>query len=290
MRIPNKQIDSRYFFKQIYACLLVLFSPALSWAQANYTFEKSISLKPVTAAAIDQKKHLYIADSDGNIIQYDSLGKRLLVFSPDKIGTVTALAASQTLRLFAFYRDFQEYVMLNRFLDQTSRQKFEVEEIGFVRLATLAGDNNLWVFDENDLSIKKYNPQVNKVIAKVALDLMLGNQPHEVIYLKEYQNLLYLVDKNSGIWVFDNLGNFKKKLAYKNIAWFTVVGKFMYIIQGQKVKQLSLYGTSEQAKVLKIDGKEALIEEAHSFLFVTNNRLYRISNSQLTIYRSTQQK
>ena len=61
-------------------------------------------------------------------------------------------------------------------------------------------------------------------ISKVALDLMLGNQPHEVIYLKEYQNLLYLVDKNSGIWVFDNLGNFKKKLNYKGVQWFTVVG------------------------------------------------------------------
>ncbi|HAS45438.1 MAG TPA: hypothetical protein DCS93_33450 [Microscillaceae bacterium] len=290
MRILNKQIEEGNFMKRICICLFWCLYSICTHAQTNYTLEKSISLKSVTAAAIDQKKHLYIADSDGNVVQYDSLGKRLLVFSPDKIGTVTAMAASQTMRLFVFYRDFQEYVMLNRFLDQTSRQKFEVEEIGFVRLATLASDNNLWVFDENDLSIKKYNPQVNKVIAKVALDLMLGNQPHEVIYLKEYQNLLYLVDKNSGIWVFDNLGNFKKKLVYKNIEWFTVVGKFMYIIQGQKVKQLSLYSASEQAKILKIDGKELLKSNSQPFLFITNNRLYHISNTQLNIYRGTQQK
>ncbi|OJJ18782.1 hypothetical protein BKI52_24735 [marine bacterium AO1-C] len=290
MRLSGKQISNPYLLRRIGTCLLILLLPSFTWSQANYTLEKSIPIKSVTSAAIDQKKHIYIADNDGNIIQYDSLGKRLLVFSPDKIGTVTALATSQTMRLFVFYRDFQEYVMLNRFLDQTSRQKFDLEGIGFVRLATLASDNNLWMFDENDLSIKKYNPQLNKVITKVALDLMLGGQQHEVIYLKEYQNLLYLVDKNSGIWVFDNLGNFKKKLVYKNIQWFTVVGKFMYIIQAQKIKKLGLYDVSKQEDVIKIDGKAAKVDSLPAFLFVTPTRLYHISSTQLAIYRNISHK
>ncbi len=280
------QIHNHYFLRQIYLCWIIGLFPAVAWAQSSYTLEKSISLKSVTAAALDQKKHLYLADGEGNIVQYDSLGKRLLVFSPDKIGTVTVLAASQTLRLFVFYRDFQEYVILNRFLDQTSRQKFDLEDVGFVRLATLASDNNLWMFDENDLSIKKYNPQLNKVIAKVALDLMLGNQPHEVIYLKEYQNLLYLVDKNSGIWVFDNLGNFKKKLNYKGVQWFTVVGRFMYIIQEKRIKKLSLYEDAQPEEIVKIDGKAATIDDKNTFLFVTKTRLYQISSTHFRIYRS----
>lgn len=275
-----------YNLLKLFSFLLFVF-PGFSYAQSNYILEKKISLKSVTAAAIDQKKHIYAADSEGNIIQYDSLGKRLLVYSPDKIGTVTAMATSQTMRLFAFYRDFQEYVMLNRFLDQTSRQKFESEDIGFVRLATLASDNNLWVFDENDISIKKYNPQLNKVIAKVALDLMFGQKRQEVIYLKEYQNLLYLVDKNSGIWVFDNLGNFKKKMIHSDIQGFTVAGKFMYIIQAQKIKQLSLYDGTQSEKLVTVGGKPLKIDRQVqvAFLFLTNTRLYQISDNQMIIYR-----
>ena len=275
-----------YNLLKLFSCSLFAF-PGFSYAQSNYILEKKISLKSVTAAAIDQKKHIYVADSEGNIVQYDSLGKRLLVYSPDKIGTVTSMATSQTMRLFAFYRDFQEYVMLNRFLDQTSRQKFESEDIGFVRLATLASDNNLWVFDENDISIKKYNPQLNKVIAKVALDLMFGQKRQEIIYLKEYQNLLYLVDKNSGIWVFDNLGNFKKKMIYSDIQGFTVAGKFMYIIQAQKIKQLSLYDSTQSEKLVTVGGKPLKIDGQVqvAFLFLTNTRLYQISDNHMIIYR-----
>lgn len=253
-------------------------------AQPTYKLIKKKSLKPITAAAIDKKKHLYIADTEGNITQYDSLGHQLLAYSPEKIGTVTSMTTSQTMRLFIFYRDFQEYVILNRFLDQTSRQKLVQEEVGFVKLATLASDNNIWIFDETEVSIKKYNPQLNKVIAKTSLDLMFNNQSQEVILLQEYENLLYLVDQKSGILIFDNLGNFKKKLAYTGVTGLTVFDRKLYIIHNQQLKCINLYNINSKDSSIAISNLSIEAKTHVSFPFITSTLLFWITPSSLLIY------
>lgn len=254
-------------------------------AQSSYKLIKKKLLKPVTAAAIDKKKHLYIADTEGNITQYDSLGHQLLTYSPEKIGTVTSMTTSQTMRLFIFYRDFQEYVILNRFLDQTSRQKFVQEEVGFVKLATLSSDNNIWIFDDTEVSIKKYSPQLNKVITKTSLDLMFNNQSQEVTSLQEYENLLYLVDQKSGILIFDNLGNFKKKLAYTGVTGLTVFDRKMYIIHNQQLKCINLYNTNSKSSSIIINNLSIEAKTQISYPFITSTLLFWITPSNFLVYR-----
>lgn len=267
-----------------YLCFICLLPCPILKAQSVYSLVKKVPLKNAALATIDQKKNIYIADRDGNINQYDSTGNVLITYSPQKIGTVTSMVASQTIQLFIFYQDFQEYVILNRFLNQTTRQKFSLADIGFVRLATLASDNNIWLFDEEDMSIKKYDPRLNKVITKTSFDLLFDTQSQEISHLREYENLLYVADQKSGIWIFDNLGNFKKKLPYTNIQGFTVVNHYLYVLQGQKLTKVNIYSATNDQEDIMID--HALLKDKKQLFypFLTGLRLYLVTPAYLLIY------
>ena len=78
---------------------------------------------------------LYIADDQGDIKRYNAQGELQQVFSPTKIGNISNIEAWTSLRILVFYEEYQEYVILDRFLNQTSSYSFAPEHIGFCQIS-----------------------------------------------------------------------------------------------------------------------------------------------------------
>lgn len=270
------------FTKRYLLCFLLLLYNVTVFAQ-SYQLVKKLPINNIVYATVDHKKNIYVADESGNVIVYDSTAKRLNTYSPEKLGVITSMVASQSLQLFLFYQDFQEYVILDRFLNERVRHDISIDEVSYIKVATLASDNNIWIFDEGDMSIKKYNPKINKIITQTALDLSLGVKFDDVIHLQEHNNLLYLIDKTSGIWVFDNLGNPKKRLNYTNLSNFSFVGNNLYWLQPQKLTQVNLY--DNQKRQISLDYIPSVRKNRLCTPFLTSSLLFIITSSYLLIYK-----
>ena len=83
------------------------------------------------------------------------------------------------------------------------------------------------------------------------LDLLIGRGARpDFRYLRQYQNNVYLVDKNSGIFVFDNLGNYRKKLPFLGLDNITFRGDELVYVSGGQLHFFHLYRLSERTQPL----------------------------------------
>ena len=250
--------------KFVLACLLSFLSIS-AFAQPFRVLD-SVEVAHETIS-VDSYGNVYVTTSRGVILRYDSLLQLLPTnYSPEKNIAISLLEARNSLRIVAFCRDNQEYTFVDRFLTSIETATFSEQEVGFARLVAPALDNQLWVLDDTDFSLKKYAMQQEKTVIKTSLDLLVGVGSYDFVFLTEYQNQVFLVDKTNGILVFDNMGTFRRKLPIKNAtylsfdwetAWFTdgyeLIGEHLYKeetkriplpLQYQKItKKVILLGT-----------------------------------------------
>ncbi|MBW8050503.1 MAG: hypothetical protein FVQ77_09220 [Cytophagales bacterium] len=222
-------------------CSRYLSGSTLNCYSQSLQLIKTIPVKSPDKVSVDRYNNIFVCDGDGNVNKYDTAGNTKLTYSPQKIGSISLIEAWNSVKIFLFYKDFQEYVMLDRFLAPISIYNFDLSSIGFARTATLAADNNLWIIDDSDFSLKKHDIQLQTITIETPLDLLLDARDYDINFMREYQNMLFINDYNSGILVFDNLGNYKKKLPFTRLESFGFLNEELYYLEDNKIHLFHLY-------------------------------------------------
>lgn len=269
IKIPCRLVILLYFLGYVSSQ-----SQAAEWEKV-----KTVSLSaPVSVVSIDRYGLFYLADEEGNIFKYDSTGALLITYSPPKKADVTLLEAWRNVNIFVFYRSFQEYVLLDRFLSPSPNTRIEAASIGFARLATFSYDNNIWVIDETDFSLKKYNLSYSKTDLNTPLDLLLDPSLYDMNFIREYQNLVFINDKNSGILIFDNMGNYKTKIPIKGLPTIGFYNDEIYFQEGGKIRFINIYTYAERTEDLPVN-------KSFQFILYSKSRLYLFRNNEVEVYK-----
>ncbi len=197
-------------------------------------FIKKVRIKEPVQVSADRYGNIFIADKNGTISKYKNNGDSITAYSPAIRANITLLEAWATLETAVFYQENQELVIFDRFL--TFKQSIKIDDTmaGFARLATLAADGNIWIFDEVDFSLKKYNTRTKTVILHTPCDLLFQKKEYNLLFIKELNNLVYLVDKNNGIFLFDNFGNYKKNIYIADAKSVFIANDYIYALQNNK--------------------------------------------------------
>jgi hypothetical protein len=203
-----------------------------------YTFETGT----IDKISSDTQGNLYISDDLGIVSKYDSTGQKLLLFSPSKQSKISILNGSRNVNIFLFYKNYQEVRILDRFLTEISQFNFTKQNIGNVMICTPSLDNNIWLIDESDLSIKKYSSQFKQVLINNSLLFTLppNKRDFHFTHFVEYNTNIYLSDLNQGIYVFDNIGNYKSLIRGTGIIHFGFYDNHLYYIEKQELKIIHL--------------------------------------------------
>ncbi|MFN8416344.1 MAG: hypothetical protein U0U66_08440 [Cytophagaceae bacterium] len=261
-------------------CFLIVLVPS-SWAQ---------QIKPLTSVQIPGKAvavsydpygFAYVADEKGNFYKLDSLGKQMVNYSPPRRGAISSIEAYRNVNIFIFYRDFQVFYYIDRFLNASQSLSFNPDKVGYARLATPALDQSIWVVDDADFTLKKYNTTYQSVDISTPMDLLIDPRSYDMNFIKEYQNLLFINDANSGVLIFDNMGNYKTKLPVVGLTYFSFHEESIVYSKGDgKIHLIHLYTY-----------KDVIIEHTDFVgvkeVFISNQKLYCIKNNALQIYSYT---
>ncbi|TGE14675.1 NHL repeat-containing protein [Hymenobacter elongatus] len=216
-------------------------------ADANgWTLVRTIGLVQPGAASLDRRGNLYLADGQNNIHQYGPDGQALNTYSPPQPGHTAQIEAWNTSKVLVFYDDRQEVLLLDRFMAPITQVRLPDLLDGIVRAATLAPDDRLWLLDESSLALRQYDPTGQRLALTTPLDLLIGRSKPDFRFLRQYQNNLYLVDRTSGIFVFDNLGNYRKKLPFPGLSAVGFRGDELYYLTDQTVRFFHLYTLTER--------------------------------------------
>jgi hypothetical protein len=211
---------------------------------------KTLTLPNPGPASVDRRGTLYVADHDNNLRQLTRDGQPLNTYSPTQPGHVAVIEAWNQNSLLAFYDDRQQVLLLDRFLAPLAEIRLADYFDGTVRTATLAPDGLLWLLDESALTLREFDPQALRVVQSTPLDLIIGRSRPDFRFLRQYQNNLYLVDHTSGIFVFDNLGNYRKKLPFTGLDFVAFRGDELAYLAGGQLHYFHLYNLTERTQVL----------------------------------------
>lgn len=259
---------------------LIAFFQFAYFSQANsqnFHKIKSIEISTPTEVSLDKAGNVYLATYNCDIIRFDQQIDDHLVFSPSNPGNTTTLDASQGLRIFSFHKDLQIYRLTNRNLSLSENYSFPENLIGFAETATVSFDNNVWVVDQIDFSLKKYDIFSNTITSRTQLNQLIDPDNYSILHCKEYQNRLFISTKNRGILIFDNLGNYIKTLHFKNISHFSFQRNWIYFMEAGKLIKKNLY--NEKNIEVKLPTQEDWL-----FVLVFDDLLYLMSKDNLTLY------
>ncbi|MDX1629135.1 MAG: hypothetical protein R3345_10585 [Fulvivirga sp.] len=236
----------------------------------------SLEVEAIETVSADRLNNFYIATKKGILKQYSQDNELKIEFAPQKAGNITLVEAWNPLRIFIFYENFQEYVLLDRFLIPSSR--YDMQAItAYAGLATISADNNLWLVDLADFGLKKYNNSFGQTIINTSFDLLLDPDDYEISFIREYQNLVFIADKKSGILVFDNMGNFLRKIGYTDVDYFNFLDREIYFVENNKLIFVNIYNNEIRTMQLPF---------APQFALVTSNYVRLFDDKMVKIYKN----
>ena len=230
----------------------------------------------IIAFSQDRNGNIFLGFKGGAITKYSPTLDSILSFSPTKPGDITLLEAWHGFQIFVFTEAFQEFTIFDRFLTQNSNFRLSETTTTYVDICTISGDQNIWIFEENHLQLTKLNLKIGEIENEFSLEFIFNSNDHQITYLKEYQNLVFLIDALSGIYIFDNLGNYLKKINAPGIKHCSFKNEQLYYIVNNEIHAIGLYQANHD--VIKIAGTDYLgvLAIEKGFLLVKKNLLIKL--------------
>lgn len=252
--------------------ILSLFAIATvpSFAQQKITIEPGADIQYAT---VDRAGDLYIITEKGDVVKYDSYGKVIGKFPHSSPPTI--FDTGNGVRLMTYYRDTQEYYIFNPALVLTKRDTLDPAFSIDTWLACASGDYNLWTLDAADWSLRKIDTKQDAVLTEQLIDTArLLQQTPQFTYMREYQHFLFLLEKNTGIHIFNSLGKYLRTIPIKNLSYFNFLGEELYYVEDNNIVFIDLF-TLEERKVS--------LSNSPAFVLITDTRIFSVFKKKVEI-------
>lgn len=250
-------------------------APILVSAQKDFTKLKSWKAKNTELLAVDRLGNFVFIEKSGRMVKYDADGKKIAT-SQKQAATLVEPWFQPTI--FVYDRPRQQYNLLDRHFEVSSTHTLDSAWAIEPWLVCPTHDNRLWILDRVDWSLKKVLPTTNQVIQEFNLPIEITNKA-EFIHLREYLNLVFLLDRNSGILVLNHLGQLIEHIEIPGLKGFYFFGDEMYFVQNDTLKYFNLLTSQWREHAIPANSAQAII---------TDERLITLSaNKVATLYKYT---
>jgi hypothetical protein len=274
-------LKNRLYLSVLFLLLTVLAMPAFAQqldSTASLTFSHTLPISSPTTISVDRNGSVYFMDPNRSLFMLDSLGNPLNTFSPPSRGRIKSVEAWNPMKMLLFYEDRQELILLDRFMRPIANTRLtDLGYMGNVQAATLTSDDSFWLFNESDFTLSKIDLRYQKPIIETPLDLILDKARFDVRFIREYQNMVYLLDYNGGVYVFDNLGNYKKKLPFTGVSYIGFRGNELYFVKDKQLHFFDLYLFRD--RIIPLPADKVYLSALNS-----GNTLYLFTKDSVDIY------
>lgn len=229
-----------------------------------------IEIDSIQSAYVDRPGDVYVLLKNNSLTKFDQNGKFLNHQNFPEPPTL--FDPRDGSRAFVYVQKLQQC----SFYSEGTRQEYKIEPHYAIDpvLVCSSGDHQLWVVDRSDWSIKRINPAQSNVVAEAWIDQKQFTQAPAFIFLREYQNFLFMIEKNTGILVFNNLGTQIKKIAVTGIDYLGFLGEEVYYKKEGKLIFFDLYDGST---------REIPVDPACKYVLLTDTRKFLVYGNKIEI-------
>lgn len=219
--------------------------------------------------------NIYLMSAD--VLQkYDPSGTAIKSYSNKSLGKITAVDASNPLKLVLFYRNFLQIVFLDNTLSQNG-DPVSIESLGYpqTQLVCSSHDNGIWIYNQQNFELIRFdqNLQVSNQTGNLVQQLGMDIKPS---YMIEYNNRLYVNNPSTGILVFDVFGTYYKTIPIKNNSGFQFKEDEILFYQNNKLNSFNTVTLQLHSSVLP--------DSTAISARLVRDKLYVLQKDTLSIY------
>jgi len=247
-------------------------------AKAQLTKVAELPIANVTKASVDRLGNFYFIFPEGKMQKYDPDGQ-LLNETNESILPLTLIEPWNPLRIFLYSLDKGEISFLDHHLTEIENQILEPSlSITPILVCPANEVNKAWILDEADYTIKRVDLVNNTIEWESRLDIDPYVDP-DFVFMREYQNRLFLLSKKKGIMVLNNLGKPITTIDAQGLEFFNFVGEELCYRKNDEIILVDLFtGTSRSVAQLQDLGQIVLT-------ILTDERLVVINKSNIVFYQ-----
>ena len=184
------------------SCLLITISSFSSIFGQNWVFiQKQDVQQEITACDIGTLGKLYVGTERGNVYSFQMDGTPDAQFSSSVFLPVTDIDASNSLRIFVFYKDAGRFEYLDRFTAQPRTYHLEDFGINKAEHAALDEDGSIWLL--SGLNLNHINALNNSLLST---DILPSTLDFDSITDIAYNRRLIFSESALGIVSWDGSG------------------------------------------------------------------------------------
>lgn len=230
---------------------------------------------------VDHLGNLYAVTRDGYLKKYNASGDSVAGwYNVRARGIPTAVDVSNPMRILLYYQSYSSIAVLDRLLVQRNLIDLRQQQIFSVQAIANAYDNNIWLFDEQDFTLKKINEN-GAVLFESADWRMLFPESPIPVSIMDMHNLVYLYDPKRGICSFDYYGSFKSLIPQTGLSFTGMNNGFLYGVSQNTLMQINTDNGNIATTPLP------LTKEKLTGLRYMNDTIYLLTKSGITIHKQT---
>lgn len=223
--------------KHVFLFLIYLAVTGAASAQTDSIFRFVKDYRgSITDFSVDNLGNMYLVFQNGQLKKLKPNGDSLAVFNNvRKFGKLHSIDVSNPLKVLLYYKDFGTIVILDRFLNERSTLDLRKFNLPQVKSIGQSYDNNIWIFDELEVKLKKIGDDGRMIDQSNDFRLIFDSSPspEKIVDQDKY---VYLYDPLKGIYSFDYFGGFRSRIPFTGWSDFTVINnsilgrdnKFLY--------------------------------------------------------------
>lgn len=236
---------------------------------------QTISVKGIKNVTIDRLGNIYTQLENQTINKYDTDGNWMASFSNLERIEISQIEPWNPLSVFIFSSPIREIELLDRSLIRLERISVDQSLAIEPALACPSSNNTYWLYDRADLTLKKIDLINSGVDLQIELNKVARSVPPNYIALREYQNMIFLIDLTTGIEIYSIVGKRINKIEAPGISYFGFLGQELYYLEAGNLKFYDLYTEELHQFSVGNDVKQAL---------ATDERLILVNADSIEIF------
>jgi hypothetical protein len=215
----------------------------------------------IVYAGVDRPGELYIITKANHIQKFDQDGKLLSLYKGERRPAL--FEPGDGARIFAYYRDLQQYWIFNPSFEVTAVHAFDSSFAIEPWLICPSGESNFWILDGADNTLKKINTRTGTVVVDVSMNNTASKENFR--YMRDYQNFLFVLEKGKGILVYNSMGKLVKTITSKDIRHFNFMGSDLYYVEAGVLKRIDIFFGEAKEEKLPVNTPAVLLTDERTF-------------------------
>ncbi len=252
--------------------LLVVFSFCGLFLLTAQQEEKTVEFKikeGIHSVNIDPLDNIYLFTDSFQLKKYNKDFELLYRYSDNKLTAETKIITDNSFKTILYNPDFGWIKVLDRRFGSVAEfQIFQLNVLNVSGVGAAADNQSIWLFDNMQQNLIKLDQQFKISLQRNNLHIELGQWINPTV-IQEKGGWIYLYDAEKGVFVFDNLGAFYKRIPLKNATSFQVKKGDVFFQSDSIFHKYNMQTIDTEAMKTMNGNVQYLI--GSNYLFVYNN-------------------